>query len=115
MDFSKYGYKHAANCESCEFYVYDEYTDSYCCNLNLDEDETARYLSGVRTTAFTTNIKAFISKFKAKSTATAVLFILYIIFTILSKNICSFLTLLFISKIKSKPHSSYYHREMKRC
>lgn len=46
MDFSKYGYKHAANCESCEFYVYDEYTDSYCCNLNLDEDEAARYLSG---------------------------------------------------------------------
>ena len=44
MDFSKYGYKHAANCESCEFYSYDEYTDSYCCELSLDEDEMASFL-----------------------------------------------------------------------
>ena len=27
------------SCESCEFYVYDEYTDSYTCSMNLDEDE----------------------------------------------------------------------------
>jgi len=46
MDFSKYGYKHAASCESCEFYEYDEYTDSYSCNLALDEDEMGALLSG---------------------------------------------------------------------
>ncbi len=39
LDFSKYGHHHEANCESCEFYSYDEYTDSYGCDLNLDEDE----------------------------------------------------------------------------
>ena len=39
MDFSKYGYKPKASCESCEFYEYDEYTDSHACSLNLDEDE----------------------------------------------------------------------------
>ncbi len=46
MDFSKYGHKPAASCESCEFYVYDEYTDSYGCNLALDEDEMANFISG---------------------------------------------------------------------
>lgn len=46
MDFSKYGHKHAASCESCEFYEYDEYTDSYSCNMRLDEDEMAGFLSG---------------------------------------------------------------------
>lgn len=45
MDFSKYGKKHAANCESCEFYQYDEYTDSYYCSLSLDEDEMENFLS----------------------------------------------------------------------
>lgn len=44
MDFSKYGYKHAANCETCKFYVYDEYTDEYTCNLSLDEDEMVNFL-----------------------------------------------------------------------
>ena len=46
MDFSKYGYKHKANCESCEFYEYDEYTDTYCCTMCLDEDEMASFLGG---------------------------------------------------------------------
>ena len=46
MDFSKYGYKHACSCESCEFYEYDEYTDSYTCNMKLDEDEMASFISG---------------------------------------------------------------------
>ena len=45
MDFSKYGKKQVGTCESCEFYVYDEYTDSYTCNMNLDEDEMAGFLS----------------------------------------------------------------------
>ncbi|MBR2466577.1 MAG: hypothetical protein IKB38_06580 [Clostridia bacterium] len=46
MDFSKYGKKHAASCETCEFYTYDEYTDTYSCNLSLDEDEMTDFLGG---------------------------------------------------------------------
>lgn len=46
MDFSKYGYKHKANCKSCEYYEYDEYTDSYSCTMNLDEDDMANFLGG---------------------------------------------------------------------
>ena len=46
MDFSKYTKKQPSNCESCQFYEYDEYTDTYCCNLNLDEDEMASFLGG---------------------------------------------------------------------
>ena len=44
MDFSKYGYKHKANCESCEFYDYDEELDAYVCDLRLDEDEMVDFL-----------------------------------------------------------------------
>ena len=43
MDFSKYGIKHKASCESCEFYQYDEELDAYVCDMNLDEDELAEY------------------------------------------------------------------------
>ena len=46
MDFSKYGYKPKASCESCEFYEYDEMTDTYGCNLNLDEDDMVDFLGG---------------------------------------------------------------------
>ena len=35
-----------SNCESCVFYDYDEDYDSYTCQMNLDEDEMVRYLSG---------------------------------------------------------------------
>ena len=45
MDFSKYT-KTGGGCESCEFYDYDEYTDSYSCTLSLDEDEMTSFLSG---------------------------------------------------------------------
>lgn len=34
------------NCESCEFYDYDEYTDEYCCTARLDEDDMVRFLGG---------------------------------------------------------------------
>lgn len=34
------------NCESCEFYDYDEYLDAYVCDLKLDEDEMVDFLSG---------------------------------------------------------------------
>lgn len=44
LDFSKYVKSGKANCESCEFYTYDEYTDSYGCNLSLDEDEMVDFL-----------------------------------------------------------------------
>ena len=46
MDFTKYGHKHKSNCETCEFYEYDEYTETYVCNLSLDEDEMTGFLSG---------------------------------------------------------------------
>ena len=45
LDFSKYTGKIKGSCESCEFYTYDEYTDSYSCNLSLDEDEMTDFLS----------------------------------------------------------------------
>ena len=47
MDFSKYTGKSRASCESCEFYQYDDYTDTYCCTMSLDEDEMASYISGL--------------------------------------------------------------------
>ena len=33
-------------CESCAFYNYDEAYDDYVCEMDLDEDEMARFLSG---------------------------------------------------------------------
>ena len=38
--------KQVSNCESCVFYDYDEDYDTYACQLNLDEDEMARFLAG---------------------------------------------------------------------
>ena len=32
------------NCDYCAHYVYDEYYDYYSCQMNLDEDEMARFL-----------------------------------------------------------------------
>ena len=48
MDFSKYTKAQPSNCESCEFYTYDEYLDAYTCNLALDEDEMQDFL-GLKT------------------------------------------------------------------
>ena len=36
--------KGASNCESCEFYDYDETMDAYVCDMNLDEDEMVNFL-----------------------------------------------------------------------
>ena len=47
LDFSKYTPKRPSSCESCEFYVYDEYTEEYSCSLSLDEDEMAEFVSGL--------------------------------------------------------------------
>ena len=33
------------NCESCANYVYDEESDCYCCEVDLDEDEMAKFLA----------------------------------------------------------------------
>lgn len=33
------------NCEMCVNYYYDEELGEYCCDVNLDEDETAKFLS----------------------------------------------------------------------
>ena len=38
--------KKVANCESCEFYDYDEYYEEYSCMMRLDEDEMGRFLAG---------------------------------------------------------------------
>ncbi len=35
-----------SNCESCEFYDYDEYLDAYVCDIRLDEDEMMNFLGG---------------------------------------------------------------------
>lgn len=32
------------SCETCEFFIYDEYLDDYVCDIALDEDEMADYL-----------------------------------------------------------------------
>ena len=45
MHFSKYGVKRASSCESCEFYDYDEITDTYGCSLSRDEDEREKFLA----------------------------------------------------------------------
>lgn len=38
--------KQESCCESCVFYDYDEDYDSYECQMNLDQDEMAYFLSG---------------------------------------------------------------------
>ncbi|MGN1417233.1 MAG: DUF6472 family protein [Oscillospiraceae bacterium] len=34
------------NCESCAYYVYDDEYDQYFCDIDLDEDEMGRFMSG---------------------------------------------------------------------
>ena len=36
--------KKQSNCESCEFYDYDEEYDAYVCRMSLDEDEMADFI-----------------------------------------------------------------------
>lgn len=35
-----------SNCETCSNYVFDEECECYCCDVNLDEDEMYRFLTG---------------------------------------------------------------------
>ena len=37
--------KMKSNCECCQYYDYDEESDSYVCTLDLDEDEMMRFLT----------------------------------------------------------------------
>ncbi|MBR5229177.1 MAG: hypothetical protein IKV96_05015 [Firmicutes bacterium] len=37
--------KGPANCETCTYYLYDEYIDSYVCDVNLDSDEMEKFLT----------------------------------------------------------------------
>ncbi|MCI5752150.1 MAG: DUF6472 family protein [Oscillospiraceae bacterium] len=34
------------NCESCAYYVYDDEYEQYYCDMDLDEDEMGRFISG---------------------------------------------------------------------
>ena len=38
--------RRVANCEECEFYVYDDEGETYYCSQNLDQDDMERYLGG---------------------------------------------------------------------
>lgn len=33
-------------CESCAYFVYDDEFDEYFCDMNMDEDDVARLMSG---------------------------------------------------------------------
>ena len=46
MEKKKVKRKMASNCESCVFYDYDEFYDTYTCRQNLDEDEAERFAAG---------------------------------------------------------------------
>jgi hypothetical protein len=35
----------ANNCESCNYYAYDEEYGCYVCQMNLDEDDMERFMS----------------------------------------------------------------------
>lgn len=41
---NKWGHIHASNCETCEFYDYDEDYDANVCSMKLDEDDMLRFL-----------------------------------------------------------------------
>ena len=46
MNNSKNKVIKASNCESCEFYDYDEEYEEYVCCARLDQDEMASFLAG---------------------------------------------------------------------
>ncbi len=41
-------YSQSSQCELCANFVYDDDTESYVCDVNLDEDEMAGFLSHTR-------------------------------------------------------------------
>lgn len=40
------GKSQVTNCDCCNNYIYDEDYECYTCDMNLDEDEMVRFLSG---------------------------------------------------------------------
>ncbi|MCQ2455081.1 MAG: DUF6472 family protein [Clostridia bacterium] len=34
-----------SSCETCANFIYDDQSDTYFCDINLDEDEMARFLT----------------------------------------------------------------------
>ena len=38
--------KEVSNCETCVNYVYDDEDECYVCDMNLDEDDMVRFLTG---------------------------------------------------------------------
>ena len=38
--------KEVSNCDSCANFVYDEEDECYVCDMNLDEDDMVRFLTG---------------------------------------------------------------------
>lgn len=38
--------KRVTNCEECENYYYDEESETYCCAMDLDEDEMLHFIIG---------------------------------------------------------------------
>ena len=36
----------ASNCDTCNYYVYDEDYECYVCDMDLDEDDMVRFLQG---------------------------------------------------------------------
>ena len=51
--------KKSAGCEYCSNYVYDEDYEYYVCDINLDEDEMARFMR------WTMNMRSLGNKIKA--------------------------------------------------
>ena len=45
MEKKKINKKNKSNCETCEFYIYDEEFGEYVCNVSLDIDDMADFLS----------------------------------------------------------------------
>ena len=38
--------RQVSNCDSCVTYVFDEEDECYVCDMNLDEDDMVRFLTG---------------------------------------------------------------------
>ena len=36
----------SANCDYCNYYIYDEEDECYICDMDLDEDDMVRFLQG---------------------------------------------------------------------
>lgn len=37
--------RQGSSCENCANYIFDDRTETYYCDMNLDEDEMARFLT----------------------------------------------------------------------